>query len=290
MKDSNDFRQIYADGRVLGTKLDVHTRYSSIPTDIPATVAAAIGVPGAADVLDVGCGTGHLLRYLRDLGHAGCLVGLDLSIPDGMDSVGIEFISGEAESLPWPDGGFDAVTAMHMLSHVADPAAVLGEAGRVLRTGGVFVASANSTRSYPHLAEYRNRVHEAYGWGEPAYTTDRVNAENLFGVVAPYWQRTDVRTLTGELRIPAAIYPEYFAAHTAIWAVTPTAAELSGILSRVRGWVDDEAVDGFVIEPKMVAIAVCAMPIVSAPAGHGSTHSRDRATQSQTHGDQRRRE
>jgi SAM-dependent methyltransferase len=45
-------------------------------------------------------------------------------------------LSGE---LPFVDGRFDMVFASWVLEHVAEPIRVLGEVGRVLRPGGVFV-------------------------------------------------------------------------------------------------------------------------------------------------------
>ncbi|WP_062993549.1 class I SAM-dependent methyltransferase [Nocardia anaemiae] len=258
MKDKH-FQQIYANGAVLNTKIDVHTRFSSIPTDIPAAIASAVGAPSNAHVLDIGCGTGHMLRHLRDLGHRGRLVGLDLAIPPGIDTDGIEFVTGDAEALPWQDDSYDIITAVHMLGHLTDIPAALAEATRVLRPDGVCVISANSDTSYPHTAEYRRRVHELYGWGEPVYTTTRVNLENLAQVLTP-WRNVEIRTLTGKLRIPYRDYLDYFAANTAVWAVTPTADQLTDILDRLRHWAREDLVDGHIIEPKTVGIAVCTIP------------------------------
>jgi ubiquinone/menaquinone biosynthesis C-methylase UbiE len=260
VKSNNDFQQIYADGKVLNTKIDVHSRFSTVPTDIPAAVAAALNGPSDADVLDIGCGTGHIIKYLHDLGHRGRLVGLDLAIPPEIDSDGLEFVTGDAEALPWPDNSFDIVTAVHMLGHVTDIAAALTEAIRVLRPDGTCVISANSDTSYPHLAKYRQRVHKLRGWGEPQYTTARVNLENLAETVAPFWRRVEMRTLTGELRIPYADYLDYFSAHTATWATTPTSGEMVDILAHVRSWAEVDLVDGHIVEPKSVGIAICRSP------------------------------
>lgn len=43
--------------------------------------------------------------------------------------------------MPFEDGSFDAVLCMEVLEHVDDPGAVVDEAARVLRRGGVFVYS-----------------------------------------------------------------------------------------------------------------------------------------------------
>ena len=66
----------------------------------------------AASVLDVGCGTGMLLRRARAAGHAGRLCGLDPAAAmldvarDGVD--GVEWVLGDLSSVSW-SGEFDLV-------------------------------------------------------------------------------------------------------------------------------------------------------------------------------------
>src|SRR5262249_32759378 len=163
------------DGAILATKLDVHARYSRIPIDLPGTVAALVAAPNAADILDIGCGTGHVLDHLAALGHTGRLVGVDLAPPTAPKDSRIQFISGDADQLPLPDGSFDVATCIHTLSHIRDLSTALAEAGRVLRPGGRFIATANSIRSYPHAANYRRRIHDRFRLGIPIFTTSNVN-------------------------------------------------------------------------------------------------------------------
>jgi len=53
-----------------------------------------------------------------------------------LTSVPIELVTGTAESLPAPDGAFDAAVVMGLLCSVPDPAAALRELRRVLKPGG----------------------------------------------------------------------------------------------------------------------------------------------------------
>lgn len=102
-------------------------------------------------VLDVATGTGLIAAEL--LARGGCsVVGIDQSaemlgaararfsalatMDDGERSGGVELIQAEAESLPFPDQSFDAVTFTYLLRYVDDPRATMRELARVLRPGG----------------------------------------------------------------------------------------------------------------------------------------------------------
>jgi demethylmenaquinone methyltransferase/2-methoxy-6-polyprenyl-1,4-benzoquinol methylase len=96
---------------------------------------------GARDtVLDVATGTGAVAREL--LARKGCtVVGLDQS-PEMLAAArlrllpGITLVEGEADSLPFPDATFDALTFTYLLRYVPDPGATLRELARVVRPGG----------------------------------------------------------------------------------------------------------------------------------------------------------
>jgi demethylmenaquinone methyltransferase / 2-methoxy-6-polyprenyl-1,4-benzoquinol methylase len=107
-----------------------------------AAVAAGLAVGGAA--LDIACGTGQLTLELRNrVGPGGRVVGLDFS--ERMLAVAraahpaIEWVHGDATSLPFEDVGFDAATTAFGLRNLADPDRGLSEMGRVVRTGGRLV-------------------------------------------------------------------------------------------------------------------------------------------------------
>ncbi|RDI55261.1 class I SAM-dependent methyltransferase [Nocardia mexicana] len=259
-KSKDEFRHVYGDPTVLGTKLDVHARYSRKPTDIPRAIATRCGAPSDLEILDIGCGTGHLIEYLSGHGHWGRLVGLDLVRPPIADTAAKQYVVGDAEAVPFPDNSFDVITCVHTLSHIDDLAAAMREARRVLRPGGMFIASANSLTSYPHVDRYRRRVHRIFGWGEPTFTTTTVNAENLGQVLASFWHVATVETLAGELRIPVQKFTPYFAANIPTWDVIPTDAQYGDILQWVAGWSVDDQESGYLTEPKKIALAICSEP------------------------------
>ncbi len=92
------------------------------------------------DLLEVGCGTGLLLRRLGP--KARRAVGVDLS--PGMLAIarnrGLTVVEADARALPFPDANFDVAVSFKTLPHVPDLRQALAELCRVVRPGGVVIA------------------------------------------------------------------------------------------------------------------------------------------------------
>lgn len=106
------------------------------------------------DVLDVGCGAGlDLVRFAQSGAR---VTGIDIA-PTAIDlaceyrrAAGVEarLIEADAASLPLPAESFDLVYCMGLVPFVADPAAVVAEAHRVLRPGGQAIFMVYNRRSW----------------------------------------------------------------------------------------------------------------------------------------------
>ena len=136
--------------------------------DLAMVVAFAAAVASSGDaprVLDAGCGTGRMSRYLAD---RGCLVeGVDLS--PGMvamaqrDHPDLVFAVGSLTDLPYPDGQFDGVLLWYSIIHTPPQAheRIFTEVRRVLRPGGHVLAGFQSGAGVRDVfAAYRRSGHK----------------------------------------------------------------------------------------------------------------------------------
>jgi 2-polyprenyl-3-methyl-5-hydroxy-6-metoxy-1,4-benzoquinol methylase len=101
----------------------------------------ASGLERGARVLDVGCGRGVLLSELAARGFEAHGVELRPEAAHGADPRARIRIVAELAAARYPDAWFDAVIVWHVLEHLRDPAATLGEIQRVLRPGGRLVVA-----------------------------------------------------------------------------------------------------------------------------------------------------
>lgn len=92
-------------------------------------------------LLDIGCGGGEWLQAARRAGWKA--QGLEVSAPvvAYLREQDFEIFHGFLEEAHYPDDHFDVVLAIEILEHVPDAQAILREAARILRPGGVLWAT-----------------------------------------------------------------------------------------------------------------------------------------------------
>jgi SAM-dependent methyltransferase len=144
----------YRDDSNLAARQSIYI-YQQPQIDLVATVLDLAGLAGHETVADIGCGNGKYLAELARRGHAGRLLGADLS-PGMLASTRAvtptaAVTVADAERLPLADGAADITLAPHMLHHVPDRAAAVAELRRVTRPGGQVLVVLNGA---DHIAEF----------------------------------------------------------------------------------------------------------------------------------------
>lgn len=105
----------------------------------------------AARVLEVGCGTGSTLRWLKDTGRCGETVGMELfesAAADARKHVD-RVVVGDAEGLidgTFEAASFDLILCLDVLEHMVDPWAFVAHAEKLLKPGGTMIASIPNVR------------------------------------------------------------------------------------------------------------------------------------------------
>lgn len=104
-----------------------------VGSHVAVTALHRAEIPFAASVLDVGCGNGLLLRYMKHLGYRH-VVGVDPYIDkDVCDESGVLVVK---STLAEMRGEFDLVMFHHSFEHMVDQVGTLKEARRLLKPGG----------------------------------------------------------------------------------------------------------------------------------------------------------
>ncbi|OIP30737.1 MAG: hypothetical protein AUK47_24395 [Deltaproteobacteria bacterium CG2_30_63_29] len=105
------------------------------------------------DVLEVGCGTGALLRRIDPLAKRAVGVDISLGMLRQAAERGLCCVQGTATELPFTDLSFDIVYSFKVLAHVQEIERALAEVARVLRPGGRAFLEFYNQRSLRFLAK-----------------------------------------------------------------------------------------------------------------------------------------
>lgn len=115
---------------------------------------AHVSLQEAFTLLDVGCGGGRTIQKLAALGSDVKVVGVDYSAAsvavarrtnaDAIESGRVEILEGSVSRLRFPDGTFDAVTAIETHYYWPDLGSDLREILRVLKPGGKLLIVAET--------------------------------------------------------------------------------------------------------------------------------------------------
>jgi ubiquinone/menaquinone biosynthesis C-methylase UbiE len=135
-------------------------------------------LPG--EILDIGAGNGVSSFSFAKAGCAVTAIEPDLSSTVGLEAIrtlaenhnlNIQAIQAQAEVIPFPNHTFDIVYARQVLHHARDLRQLCAEVSRVLKPGGIFIATRehviSSTKDLPLFLK-SHPLHALYG-GENAF-------------------------------------------------------------------------------------------------------------------------
>ena len=117
----------------LSTRIRVHLAWRVDRSEaLPDVISAELPNNGA--IVDVGCGSGALIRELQNRGYA--MTGIERDI-ESLSLLQLNVIEGTAEDLSnVPKHSFDGVVFSHVVEHLVDPVKALRDAADLLKTGG----------------------------------------------------------------------------------------------------------------------------------------------------------
>lgn len=151
----------YGDSRKLAARARLNSEYTVAEIGWFPWVAKQLPLNAGDSVLDVGCGPGwfwataaselpeNLNLTLSDLSPGMVQEAVERCRPLPFASVTGQ--QADATALPFEDGSFDAVIAMHMFYHLTDPSKRVAEMYRVLKPGGFLAVTTNGAENMREL-------------------------------------------------------------------------------------------------------------------------------------------
>ena len=128
-------------------------REAAFQAELDRLLADYLGAGAGLSVLDIGCGGGRLAPVLTEAAE---VVGIDIAeAPIARARTrhaglpGFAFARMDAARLGFADARFDAAVMLDVLDVLADPAAALAEAARVLAPGGQLMVTATNKDRLP---------------------------------------------------------------------------------------------------------------------------------------------
>lgn len=108
---------------------------------ITAKINSHFNISKVLRILDVGCGAGFATSFFASLNYD--VTGVDLSLGSletakKFGPSNVTYVQADARTLPFTSSEFDVVISLDFLEHVENPADVICEISRVLKSNGLF--------------------------------------------------------------------------------------------------------------------------------------------------------
>jgi SAM-dependent methyltransferase len=210
--------------------------YQQPPVDLIARGLDVAGLAGTEVVADIGCGNGLYLAELARRGHAGHLIGADMS--PGMLRAARQRIPrarlllADAAALPLRDASADLTLAMHMLYHVPEPELALAELRRVTRPGGRLVVGLNGDDHHRELREIITAALADLGYGAVPLVHERLSLDQGEILLRRVFTSVTRHDFASRLLLPG---PEPVAAYVRSMSLSAYLADPDALVRAVTG-------------------------------------------------------
>lgn len=176
--------------------------YRAVHARIAAALRARPGV-AALPLLDAGCGTGGLLRRLRDTGRP--LAGLEYNPEAAARAAaksGAAVSAGDVNALPFTDAAFGALTSVDVLCHRGvEESRALAEFHRVLAPGGTLVLNLPAFEWL--RSAHDTRVHNARRYTAEG-ATEMLRQAGFTDISARYWNSLLLPLMVAQRKLRAS--------------------------------------------------------------------------------------
>lgn len=125
--------------------------YHDLLDELEADFVARWGT--GKDVLEVGCGTGLVLRRISAFAKSAKGVDLSPGMLEKARERGLDVTEGSATALPFDAESFDVTCSFKVLAHIPEIDVALAEMARVTRPGGMLIAEFYNPYSLRGLAK-----------------------------------------------------------------------------------------------------------------------------------------
>ena len=245
-------RDAYGTSQHLSSRQSIYAHQQPL-IDLPAWALAHLPIRENQTILDAGCGNGAYLRHLvARSGSTVRLLGFDLS--RGMlanlaatwpaDLRGsVHLAVADVQATPLPDHSCDAALAMHMLYHVPDLDRATKELRRVVRPGGLLLASANGPGHLAELIALLNNALDGITGGRSAIlraSDARFTLENGEAVLGAAFESVERHDAFSQLVITdARPVMRYVDSLSTVRAALPEAVAWSDVLAEVQRLIEE---------------------------------------------------
>jgi ubiquinone/menaquinone biosynthesis C-methylase UbiE len=153
MKDNRTYYDDFADWY----ERERHHGYHALLDSLQVGVARPLS--HGRDVLEIGCGTGMILKEIAPVARSA--VGIDISrgMLEKAAARGLDVCEGSGTALPFADESFDFIYSFKVLAHIEDITTAMHEVGRVLRPGGQAALEFYNRRSLRYLIKRLKKPH-----------------------------------------------------------------------------------------------------------------------------------